>query len=183
MASLPHQLVGDAAPLPDASVHPPGAPCPADAPPLDSACSASGSTCEYGTNLNPNCNALFQCNGSEWRALPREGTCPPPGATCPSSYAAASGNLACATDDLQELCEYPQGTCVCTNDSGGLPHSGGPTWDCTPTTSGCPAAVPILGSSCEGPSLDDCDYGQCSGGVGTACVDGYWELAMVACPA
>ena len=64
-----------------------------------------------------------------------------------------------------------------------FPTAGGPDWFCTPITAGCPATRPTLGSACSDPSLTDCDYAQCAGGYGEACVDGYWTLAMVACPA
>jgi hypothetical protein len=167
--------------LGDAS--PPAAGCPASAPSQGNACSTNGLFCEYGTSTNPYCNSLWQCTGSTWQDASSSGTCPPPDAACPASYAAASANLACSVADEMQLCEYPQGTCICSTYSGGLPHAGGPDWDCTPTTTGCPAAVPELGSPCPNDTPADCDYGQCSGGVGMTCVDGYWSIAMVACPA
>ena len=83
------------------------------------------------------------------------------------------------------FCLYPQGTCICTLDPGGLPTAGGPRWGCAPVTKGCPAKPPELGSRCDVPTGTACDYNGCSGGVYEECSDeGYWELAtMVACPA
>ncbi len=168
--------VPDATHIRDASV----SVCPASAPSAGETCTRAGLECEYGSSPNPACNDLWTCSGSTWTHTPHGGACPSPSGTCPS-YATASARGSCSPDSL--ICAYPQGTCICTDDPGGLPTMGGPDWFCTATTTGCPATRPALGSACSDPSLKDCDYGQCSGGVGEACTDGYWTLAMVACPA
>jgi hypothetical protein len=83
-----------------------------------------------------------------------------------------------------ETCDYPEGTCLCTSDPGGLPIGGGPVWDCVPVSKGCPSPRPKLGTPCSVPSSTECDYGQCSGGVGEQCVDGSWAIAtLIGCPA
>jgi len=157
-----------------------GSPCPSTAPASGDACGVESLYCEYGADPNPYCNTLFECQGGAWTDMSTGGICAPPGSICPD-YATASARGRCGVQGF--TCEFPEGTCVCTGDPGGLPIANGPVWDCTPVTSGCPAERPALGSSCSvDPSLD-CDYGQCSGGVGESCTNGYWSLAMVACPA
>ncbi len=160
--------------------------CPTTAPAAGSTCDVSpGHDCEYGSSPNPNCNSVFACDRKDtptgvWVEVPRSGTCPPSTGTCPASYSvAASGMGPCEVDGT--TCDYPQGTCICTSDPGGLPIINGPVWSCTPAN-GCPEPRPNLGSSCASPGLM-CDYGACSGGVAEQCTDGSWTLAEVPCPA
>jgi hypothetical protein len=106
--------------------------------------------------------------------------CPPPGTACPASYAVADGDAGgCAVEG--NMREYPQGTCLCTSDPGGLPVADGPVWSCTPLSEGCSYPRPHLGTPCHKPG-PICDYGACSGGVDEECVNGYWAIAMVGCP-
>jgi hypothetical protein len=164
-------------PAPDASV----SGCPSSPPPSGSACSGAPLDCEYGTDPNPYCNQLFACAPSTgaWQDISTSGICAPPGAACPGFQSTFQATV-CPIDG--QTCSYPQGTCVCTQDPGGLPTTNGPIWSCVPPTPGCPATRPTLGTVCGDPSLTDCDYGQCSGGVGLGCVNGYWTLANVPCP-
>jgi hypothetical protein len=160
----------------------PGSPCPSSPPSQDQACSPVGLYCEYDvTSPNPFCNDLWQCQSSGWSQLPEE-RCPvpPPPSTCPASYASVPVSHSCTSTD--QICQYPTGTCICSPDPGGLPTAGGPTWECIPLSPGCPSPVPAPGSACSTPGLS-CDYGACSGGVGLECTDGYWSIAMTACPA
>jgi hypothetical protein len=142
--------------------------------------------CEYGSAPNPYCNHLFQClvevdhGPLTWFATIGSDVCPPPGTPCPASYAFIT------TDDPKcsnpgNTCEYPQGTCICTSDPGGLPVADGPVWSCTPLSEGCGYPRPHLGTPCHPPG-PICDYGACSGGVDEECVNGYWAIAMVGCP-
>ncbi len=169
-----------APPPPDAS---PAPACPPSEPTKGGACTLEGLYCQYGTNPNPSCDDVWQCESSAWQIVTKSGVCAAPTDACPASYATASANLKCAMADEQQICEYPQGTCICTSDPGGLPLEGPPQWSCSPVTAGCPAAPPTLGSECPKDTPSDCDYGQCSGGVGMTCVGGYWALALVACAA
>jgi len=159
-------------------ISPPAAPaCPTSAPSSQASCSAPSTlTCEYGTNPDPDCDQLWQCVGGKWSeqtgpACPALPSCP---ATPPSDASSCSA--------AQLACPYAASTCLCTDDPGGLATAGGPVWDCTPITAGCPSPRPDLGTPCNASSTLDCDYGQCSGGVGLTCVDGTWQLAEVACP-
>jgi hypothetical protein len=203
VALEPHSIVDDAGPRPDSAAPPPDATspprdatspppdatspppsgCPTSAPTMGSACSVDTLYCDYGTSLNPNCNDLWECVGSRWQDMSTGNICPPPSATCPAAFMTGQ-QQPCAMADESELCAYPQGTCICTSDPGGLPLENGPVWSCAPPTMGCPAEIPELGSSCPAGTPADCDYGQCSGGVGMTCVDGYWTIVRaIACAA
>ncbi len=171
--------VKDAGPSEDAGA---GSACPPSFPPQNGPCSLEGLFCDYGTNANPKCNSLWECQSSHWVNMSDETSCPSGAFTCPSSYAAAGAHLTCGQAFEGALCDYPQGTCVCTSDPGGLPQGGAPSWYCTPTTAGCPAAPPSLGTACVADSGNDCDYGGCSGGVTISCTHGYWAIADTPCP-
>jgi hypothetical protein len=151
--------------------------CPT-APPADgAACAVDELYCDYGDSPNPLCDALFVCEGSTWHDISQERTCPPLGATCPASFGAAGG---CGFQDESELCVYATGTCVCGYS---MLETSGPSWFCTSTTAGCPTAPPRLGDACPADTPADCDYGQCTDGVGMTCAGGHWALASVPCPA
>ncbi len=157
--------------------------CPPTAPTAGATCTGN-LECEYGTSLNPACNDNWQCSAGVWLKISTEGQCPPAGAPmCPATYDAANTDKGkCAPE--AEFCVYPQGTCICTDDPGGLPRAGGPEWGCTPVTAGCPAAPPRLGTPCKVPESTECDYGACNGGVDMQCTDGHWAISMlVGCPA
>jgi hypothetical protein len=163
-------------PLPDSGV----SPCPVSQPsgPSES-CSTPNVTCEYGESPDPYCNDLYECSGAMWLAETGP-ACPVATGACPTTYGSATGS--CSSDE--QICPYAQGTCICTSDPGGLPIENGPVWSCTPTTAGCPAVRPDLGTPCSAPASRSCDYGQCSGGVAESCQGGYWQLSTDnACPA
>jgi hypothetical protein len=164
-------------PAPDGSVPPTDAgssPCPASPPSTQDSCTIDQLTCEYGTNPDPYCNSLYECDGAHWMAETGP-KCPVPTTECPPTP--PTGNCS----SLQQICPYTQSTCICTDDPGGLPLQGGPVWSCIPITSGCPSPRPDLGTPCSGAQMD-CDYGQCSGGIGLQCKGGYWSQANTACP-
>ncbi len=156
--------------------------CPTSPPTIGSACLLSNLYCEYGSAPNPFCNQIFQCDpAGEWALLSNTGVCPPPGPLCPASYADASHDHGkCPTDG--QTCAYPEGVCICTTDPGGLPTTDGPLWSCEPPGSGCSPERPTLGTPCSSSSTV-CDYGGCNGGLDEQCVDGFWAIAMTACPA
>jgi hypothetical protein len=166
---------------------PPG--CPATPPHKGEECAGDGVTtpggleCEYGASANPACNEVWECTSDKWQNISMSvGTCPM-GFMCPATYAAANADHGMCSPN-NAFCVYPEGTCICTTDPGGLPLVGGPEWGCTPVSKGCPAAPPQLGSRCTAPASTVCDYGGCSGGVFIQCTDGYWALGtMEACPA
>jgi hypothetical protein len=166
----------------DAGV-PPSEGCPTNPPSQDETCDNIGLWCEYGSAPDPYCDGLWQCGPSgTWQ--PRgNGICPPPDAMCPASYADADGDHGkCPIEN--QACDYPQGTCICSQDPGGLPVANGPLWGCIPVTPGCPSPRPRLGTTCDVSSGTSCDYGACSGGVAEDCVDGYWSIdVMIGCPA
>jgi hypothetical protein len=152
--------------------------CPSSPPVAGTSCSEPQSYCEYGTDPNPDCNTLWFCDeGAAWQDETTSGICAPPDAACPGF--SVDTNDACPVDG--QTCAYPEGTCVCTTDPGGLPEVGGPIWACVPTTAGCPVTRPTLGTSCDVSDELDCDYGQCIGGAGESCVNGAWNMALVAC--
>lgn len=162
--------------------------CPSTQPTAGAACPNANLWCEYGSAPNPYCNSLWQCNSllnppnDTWEARTSSGIpiCPAAGTPCPPSYALAEGTSAtCPVEG--NVCEYPEGTCLCTRDPGGLPIMNGPIWSCVPLSAGCTSPRPQLGSPCTTPG-PLCNYGECSGGVDEQCVDGYWAIASVGCP-
>ena len=96
---------------------------------------------------------------------------------CPTSYASVPKGQTCSPEGLD--CAYPEGQCNCTR-SGPVVRQE-PAWVCTPTSAGCPAPRPDLGTACSQPGLV-CDYGGCSGGVNEICKDGYWQDQPTPCP-
>jgi hypothetical protein len=159
--------------------------CPSTPPTAGTICTTNNLWCEYGSSPNPRCDDLWQCLGRDppytWHnmTMTSTGICSPPGAVCPVSYAVAmatSGN--CMTE---RICDYPEGTCLCTSFPGGNPAINGPVWSCIPLSAGCPSPRPQLGSPCTTPG-PLCDYGACSGGVDEQCIDGFWAIATVGCP-
>jgi hypothetical protein len=161
-----------------------GETCPTSAPTSGTPCQDFEVECEYGTSANVSCNQLLKCipdcdpDGCPTGTWTNVASSAPCVTGCPSTYASVPVTTDCQTDGL--VCGYAQGTCTCSN--GGVPHPGGPAWDCFPAQSGCPSPRPNLGTSCtaEGQS---CDYGSCYGGIAVECSHGSWQETMTACPA
>jgi hypothetical protein len=162
---------------------PPVESCPASPPSQGDPCENIGLWCEYGSSPDPYCNGLWQCGPSGTWQPKGNGICPPPDAMCPATYADANDDHdKCPIEE--QTCDYPQGTCICTRDPGGLPVENGPLWGCIAVTPGCPSPRPELGTTCDLPSDTSCDYGACNGGVAEDCVDGFWAIdVMIGCPA
>jgi hypothetical protein len=164
--------------------------CPGAEPSTGGTCQSPGIECEYGSNPNPNCNALFRCMAPDqpncaagqclWEQDTSGGICPAPdaGAVCAATYAAVPMNQQCTPEGL--ACAYAQGTCYCSLGPGPV-SAGPPKWYCIATPAGCPGPRPQIGEACSQAGLS-CDYGACLGGVELECVDGQWQEQEVPCP-
>jgi len=150
--------------------------CPTSAP-SSGACSPVGLECEYGNNANPGCDSIVDCTQNGWQEATGE-NCSGQG-TCPTTYDAVPKNQDCTPDGFS--CGYSDGQCNCAPVAMSAHQS--PVWQCTPTTAGCPAPRPDLGTVCSVSSSTTCDYGACNGGVAEVCVGGHWQRAQTACPA
>jgi hypothetical protein len=166
-------------------------PCPATAPSggvtTCNSASLSGVSCEYGSDPDLSCNALFACTNGVWTNTTSTGsqTCPTPAATgaCPASYAAAQSAGSCTQSGL--ACGYPQGRCDCARPTGGPPIVGGlaTKWLCDDAPTGCPQPRPHVGAACSASDPQSCDYGACTipDGVTLACTSGTWQSTPTAC--
>ncbi|MGH7295459.1 MAG: hypothetical protein ACRELB_11025, partial [Polyangiaceae bacterium] len=161
--------------------------CPASAPSAGAACASVGLECEYGNDLNVDCDTIARCDSTGWTLTPPAAQgcpTPAPGTDCPGSYAAVPQQATCST---AATCAYPEGTCSCEVYCGpqypvGHPCEGGTpmTWQCTGAPQGCPAARPRVGSACSTDG-QSCDYGDCNA-IGVVCRDGTWHTQMNGCP-
>jgi hypothetical protein len=152
-------------------------------------------SCEYGHDLNRQCNDFYECNGHWTRRQPS--IC---FGRCPSAIEAIVVGTAC--DDVSVGCSYLDGTCACVPDddagasdaaptdaavmdaavtdgavmdAGASDASSGGHWRCAPTPgNGCPAQRPPRDSDCVRPMT--CDYGTAVllRDVTYACVYNVW---------
>jgi hypothetical protein len=164
--------------------------CPSAEPSAGGTCQTPGIECEYGTNPNPSCNALFRCMAPDqpdcaagqciWGTASAGGSCTAPdaGAACAATYATVPVNQQCTPQGL--ACAYAQGSCYCSLGAGPV-SMGPPKWLCVATPAGCPGPRPNIGEACSEPGLS-CDYGACLGGVELACQNGQWQEQAVPCP-
>jgi hypothetical protein len=153
--------------------------CPTTPPTASAACSQDKLACEYGSNPDPSCNQAFECSGGAWVDRTSGVACPPQ-SDCPASYASIPATENCSPETL--TCAYPEGECICTQSLGGVEKQT-PSWDCIPVVSGCPSPRPDLGTACVANSSNQqCDYGQCSGGISMSCQQGVWQQVFAACP-
>ncbi len=144
------------------------APCPGYDPPqagmaCDEASPGWDLTCEYGHDLDPSCNDVFECERGAWSSR-RRSEC---FGRCPASIDAIVPGTPCV--DTTVGCSYLEGTCACVPDDtdGGTTSDGGSsqgpppgTWRCAPPPGGgCPPQRPPLGSDCVRSMT--CDYGSC----------------------
>ncbi len=161
--------------------------CPASAPSAGGSCGDVGLECEYGHDVNIDCDLVARCDATGWTLTQPSSTgcpTPPPGASCPSSYAAVPQQSTCTT---ATSCAYPEGTCACEVYCGAqypVGHAceaGTPmTWQCTGAAGGCPASRPLVGSAC--PVVGEvCDYGDCNT-LGVVCQSGTWHVQLSSCP-
>ncbi len=164
--------------------------CPATPPADGSACGVPPLQCEYGADVNPQCNTIATCVASTrgptaWVVQTARGQCPtpPPGPSCPASYAAVPKGAACTT---ATSCAYAEGTCTCEIYCGpqypvsrecdaGTPLS----WQCTGAAPGCPAQRPLGGTACA-QEQQYCAYGDCRAPA-MKCESGAWHVEPQGC--
>ncbi len=161
--------------------------CPAYPPQEKTQCAHIGIECEYGTDLNIDCNKIARCDPSGWAvSAARHNSCPTPPAvpSCPSTYQAVVSGSTCTTD---ATCTYGEGTCTCEVYCGSQYPLGHPceagtpkTWQCTGASLGCPTIRPHIGTAC---SQDNqyCQYGDCNS-TALRCESGTWHTQMTGCP-
>jgi hypothetical protein len=149
--------------------------CPANPPTNGMMCMHEGVECEYGTNPNPACNEVVECQNGTWAGGGTGMMCPT--GLCPATYADVPLDKTCTPVGLD--CPYPEGQCNCSYTS---PAGTGamPTWHCF-APQGCPEPRPPLGGPCSQPGLS-CDYGACTGGLSETCDGDYWVMQGVICP-
>jgi hypothetical protein len=120
------------------------------------------------------------CVNGDWQCLGDASTCtdssaPPPedagDGGCPDLSVVETGT-GCGSYGL--ACYYPGVACICSKEVA-VGVGTGPDWLCVTLPSGCPTDPPDLGTPCGDPSLTHCNYGECFGGKGRACVNGVWR--------
>jgi hypothetical protein len=146
-----------------------------------------GLECEYGNDVNIDCDTIAHCDTSGWKITPpatQNCPTPAPGPSCPSSYAAVPQQSTCST---AATCAYPQGTCSCEVYCGSQYPVGHPceagtpmTWQCTGAAQGCPPTRPLVGSACT-TDAQSCNYGDCNT-TGVVCQNGTWHVRFNGCP-
>jgi hypothetical protein len=146
-------------------------PCPSSRPAPSSACAVIGLSCEYGTDIRPECRARGECTATGW--LFTEPACQQlPTVMCPASRDAAAGQSCTPVD---AYCDYSGLLCHCTN-CVKYPVAGcsGPLkWDCQAPIAEpqCPTAPPRIGDACTTPDAT-CTY-ACDNG--RQCTNGAWQ--------
>jgi hypothetical protein len=170
-------------------------PCGYEAPAVGTDCAVTRNsqvpwegTCEYGHDLDSNCNTTFECTGI-WQMLPQS-SCSR-SYRCPDTIGEIAPGSPCS--DVSFGCSYLEGTCACVADPGSIKADGGDTmeagaggrWRCTPPPEGdCPAQRPSIGSDCVRPMT--CDYGSCAlqRDLVYSCLAGWWVQgdSPVSCP-
>lgn len=167
--------------------------CPDDRPRANTACQIEGSTCEYGTSGDMQCNDTFACvpdsSGNLWveRATDRchKSACPTEPADIesldnqPCSIPAPDGGA--TTDADEAVCTMTNGICACTTGVDGA-HAHERRWVCIrPGVGGCPLERPHAGQRCTGNFW--CDYGSCKWkrGLLMQCVDQRWITGGAPC--
>jgi hypothetical protein len=164
--------------------------CPKTRPRENSSCPLPGSTCEYGSSADSECNTTLACEGSQFEAA----WAPRPRGTCFSDVCPESGDVAsldgkpCAlesdssaiTDADEAVCNMTDGVCACTTGRDGASRHER-RWTCVRPISVCPPNRPVLGSACEGTLW--CDYGSCAfkRGAVMECVQGLWLTGGATC--
>jgi hypothetical protein len=173
-------------------------PCPGYDPPGNGAGCNFGfaqnwdGTCEYGHDLDAECNDVFTCEGT-WTRRGRAGCFN----RCPTTFDQIAPGSICAANvtggaDLPIGCSYFEGTCACVPDGttisvdAGSPDAGGTIpagrWTCAPAPkNGCPAQRPQLGGDCVRTMV--CDYGSCTlrRDITFACENRIWIQASSSC--
>jgi hypothetical protein len=153
--------------------------CPIIAPNAGAICTKAGLQCEYGTSPDVHCNQVAVCQASSW-SYASASNCPM--ASCPLTYAGIQAGGHCAP--AQETCAYHEGTCICSEDTGGpvrvADASIVTSWACFAETLACRSPRPDIGEPCTDDARK-CDYGACLGGVELVCTDGLWQEDFPVC--
>ncbi len=148
--------------------------------------------CSYGQSTRPDCRHRWNCVASgaggtaAWHAVSL--TCPQaPAGYCPPQQPASSTCTPMTNPDERAGCEYPGNVvcqCACSNSGPNLGCASTEQWVCygPPTTPGCPAVVPNLGTACSVQGTQ-CAYGDpCDvGGLAVYCRAGVWEVGQATC--
>jgi hypothetical protein len=119
--------------------------------------------------------------------VPIDAPLPPNAETCPTTFVSATGS--CTTVGASSMCNYPEGTCSCSQPSqcSGMDRSDEPpeptSWQCMRfppkvRPDGCPGAMAEGACSTEGKT---CSYAQCCSYTFT-CTGGAWQRTSSNCP-
>jgi hypothetical protein len=164
--------------------------CPASRPRENTECNTFGSTCEFGTSADRQCNTALACVGENargaWSRRPNDpcfsSTCPASGDTAslhgkPCTLEADGGVV---TDADEAVCEMSDGLCACTTGPDGASRHDR-TWVCVRPLAVCPQNRPLLGRTCTGSLW--CDYGSCDfkRGLVMECRGGVWLTGGSSC--
>lgn len=151
--------------------------CPDSTPSVGSACTTSGTYCEYGDAWwSISCDTVLLCENDHWD-VSNPGTTPclpepgPNSPECPQNPSMIGGS--CSEAGL--TCHYGMGaSCECGQSP--LPDAS-TTWDCQPAP-GCPDSRPRLGAPCQVSGLL-CGYQGCANRE--LCAGGIWQISIGGC--
>jgi hypothetical protein len=155
--------------------------CPPDEPADGAPCPALNLACGFGDSPRPECRHLWSCTNQGWREA--QGSCADLTSFCPAAQ--PDGSVCTPINDPSQngYCAYA-GDVLCLCPCVGTRACGPGNWVChsPPTTDGCPATAPNLGSACSAQGLQ-CSYGDPCDGYGTDlyCRAGTWQHGFVAC--
>jgi hypothetical protein len=164
--------------------------CPANEPREGDPCSGAGLVCGYGDSGRPDCRDIWECQSDAWHST-LSGCAQLPDGFCPTSE--PDNSIACQTSSdpsLQGDCVYPGGVlcdcpCVQTVTDAGAFICGPSQFVCygPPSTAGCPAIAPNIGTPCAVQGVQ-CVYADPCDGLGAAvlCRAGVWSLGFANCP-
>lgn len=189
---------GDRIPIPRSDAIaplPPDLPtfCPSSRPSVNAPCQIEGSTCEYGTSPDMQCNRTYACipdsSGNLWIERATD-TCHK--SLCPSTpqdiesldnqpCALPATDAGAASDVDEAVCAMSNGVCACTTGADAA-HAHERRWVCVRAgAGGCPVVRPRAGDSCTGNLW--CDYGSCKWkrGLLMQCQEQRWVTGGAPC--
>ena len=164
--------------------------CPANEPREGDHCSGAGLVCWYGNSGRPDCRDIWECQSDAWHSA-RSGCAQLPDGFCPTSE--PNNSIACQTisdPNSRGDCVYPSGVlcdcpCAQTVTDAGAFICGPSQFVCydPPSTAGCPAIAPDIGTPCVVQGVQ-CVYADPCDGLGAAilCRAGVWSLGIANCP-
>jgi hypothetical protein len=167
--------------------------CPSSAPAEGATCDKAGTECEWGGDALGRNTTFGDCGQSQvngpatWHVT--SWSTPANPAACPATFAAAQSASCPSAAPL--ACDYDEGRCAC------LCNGTTPTWQCrsrstidaisqasAPSSSVCPTARPLIGTSCGAEGVE-CEYCQTCGagdlsfGPCMTCSNGYWRESVM----